>query len=59
MATECTVCMYNHNIQGDNYNVPYYRQFSQWILFELVSMLETCLSYKSHMNGAKKDDGDP
>lgn len=42
--------MYNHNIQGDNYNVPYYRQFSQWwILFELVSMLETCLSYtKSH-----------
>ena len=37
-------------IQGDNYNVSYYSQLSLWwILFELVSILDTCLSYtKSH-----------
>ena len=37
-------------IQWDNYNVPYYRQLSlRWILFELVSTLDTCLSHtKSH-----------
>ena len=43
-------------IQGDNYNIPYYRQLSlRWTLFELVSILETCFSYtnvQSHMNGA-------
>ena len=37
-------------IQGDNYNVPYYSQLSLWwILFKLVSILDTCLSHtKSH-----------
>ena len=37
-------------IQGDNYNVPYYSQLSLWwILFKLVSTLDTCLSHtKSH-----------
>ena len=44
-------------IQWDNYNVPYYSKLSLWwILFELVSILETCLSYtnlQSLMTGAK------
>lgn len=44
-------------IQGDNYNIPYCHQLSlRWTLFELVSILETCLSYtnvQSRMNGAK------
>ena len=46
-------------IQGDNYNVPYYSQLSLWwTLFELVSILDTGLLIQSHMNGAKKNDGD-